>query len=293
MADRKPLKVDTSGVAEFGSGDTVGLALGGTGATSASGARTNLGLGSAALISSPAWRGHIYGLTLANNVSDANNDIDVAVGNIWDNSSDVLLELTSGLTKRLDASWAVGSGNGGLDTGSKANSTWYHVWLIRRSDTGVVDALFSTSATSPTMPANYDQKALIESVLTDGSGNIRAFINRGDTVEWAARISDLNTTSPSTSEALLTVSTPPGRSVEWRGTLFVNNTATNTRLSVGAADGTSANIVALFAQVSGVTISGFATTLTNTSSQIRYDANTGTGWNVAAIETSGWRGFRR
>ena len=39
-----------------------------------------------------------------------------------------------------------------------ANDTWYHVWLIKRADTGVVDALFSLSATAPTMPANYTRQ---------------------------------------------------------------------------------------------------------------------------------------
>ena len=88
--------------------------------------------------------GYRYGCTIANNAGDATNDIDIAAG-IWaDDTGAVLLRLASGITKRLDAAWAVGSGNGGLDTGSIANTT-YHLWLIMRSDTGVVDVLFSAS----------------------------------------------------------------------------------------------------------------------------------------------------
>ncbi|MBP6818353.1 MAG: hypothetical protein KBC46_03515 [Ferrovibrio sp.] len=135
---------------------------------------------SAGVLTGTVLRGHIDGLTLSNNVSDANNDIDIAAGQAADDGAAAYLSLGATLTKRLDAAWAVGSGNGGIDTGSKANSTWYHLWLIQRPDTGVVDALFSTSATAPTMPANYTRKRRIGAVLTDGSGNIRAFTQIGD-----------------------------------------------------------------------------------------------------------------
>ena len=114
--------------------------------------------------------GHLYGLTLSNNGSDATNDIDIAAGTARDASDTVNMVLASALTKRLDASWAVGTGNGGLDTGSIADTT-YHVWLIKRSDTGVVDALFSTSATSPTMPSDYDYKLLIGYLVRASSTN--------------------------------------------------------------------------------------------------------------------------
>ena len=45
------------------------------------------------------------------------------------------------------------SGANGLDTGSEANSTWYHIWVIAKAD-GTVAGLFSTSASSPTMPTD-------------------------------------------------------------------------------------------------------------------------------------------
>jgi hypothetical protein len=44
------------------------------------------------------------------------------------------------------------SGANGLDTGTEANSTWYHVFVIAKDDS-TVDALISTSATAPTMPS--------------------------------------------------------------------------------------------------------------------------------------------
>lgn len=112
--------------------------------------------------------------------TDADHDVDIAPGSCRDDGDAANLRLASVLTKQLDAAWSVGDDQGGLDTGSIAATTLYAVWLIKRSDTGVVDALFSTSFTSPTMPTNYDLKRLIGSVYTDGSSDIYAFIQSGD-----------------------------------------------------------------------------------------------------------------
>lgn len=160
-----------------------------------------------------APRGHIFGLTLSNNSTDANNDIDIAAGQAAsDDSTAVMLTLSSAITKRLDAAWAVGDGNGGLDTGSKATSTCYFVWLIRRSDTGVVDVLFSTSKTSPTMPTNYDQKRRLPgAIFTDASGNIRAFTQVGKRrFDFVTRVADVSATNPGSTAVLRTVTVPTG-----------------------------------------------------------------------------------
>lgn len=124
------------------------------------------------------------GLKLSNNGTDANNDIDIATGRCADATGAVEMTLASALTKQLDAAWAVGTNQGGLDTGAKANSTWYHVWVIKRSDTGVVDVLFSTSASSPTMPTNYNYKRRIGAIRTNSSGNIIAFLQYNDEFLW-------------------------------------------------------------------------------------------------------------
>ena len=129
-------------------------------------------------------RGGIGGLTCSNNGTDGDHDIDIAVGYATDYGNAVVMELTSSITKQIDATWAVGTNAGGLDTGAVAASTGYGVYLIRRSDTGVVDALFSTdmsaAGSSVTMPTNYDQKRLIGWVRTDSSSNILAFTQSGD-----------------------------------------------------------------------------------------------------------------
>ena len=153
-------------------------------------------------------RGVQWGLELSNNGTDATNDIDIAVGVASDVTAGRYLQLSSALTKRLDAAWAVGTGNGGLDTGTIANTT-YHIWLIRRSDTGVVDALFSTSASSPTMPAGYDQKCRIGSILR-AAGAIRAFFQVGDYFYLKTPVLDVDLTDPGTAASGITLTVPAG-----------------------------------------------------------------------------------
>jgi hypothetical protein len=129
-------------------------------------------------------RGQIYGLTLSNNVTDPTNDIDIAAGSAVDSTGVVSMLLASSLTKRLDAAWAVGNNQGGLDTGSVGNNVYY-VWLIRRPDTGVVDVLFSLSNTAPTMPTNYTQKEIIGSFSRIAATNSapRSYSQKEDT-DW-------------------------------------------------------------------------------------------------------------
>ncbi|UFS83216.1 hypothetical protein LPB79_13260 [Rhizobium sp. T136] len=202
------------------------VVAGGTGATSVAGAQTSLsvvGFNSQTLTAaqqaqaranvSAALFGHLYGLTLSNNATDATNDIDIAAGEAASTeASPVLMVLASALTKRLDAAWAVGSGNGGLDTGSIANTT-YHVWLIQRSDTGVVDALFSASATAPTMPTNYDRKRRIGSIIRK-SAAIIAFSQRGDQFLFSTVQEDISQANPGVVALTPTLTVPSGIVVE-------------------------------------------------------------------------------
>ena len=124
-------------------------------------------------------KNYITGLVLSND-TDTDHDVNITDGQCRDSTDTENIILSSEITKRIDASWAVGDNSGGMDTGSVSASTLYAVWVIKRSDTGVVDALFSTSFSSPTMPTNYDYKRLVGWVLTDGSSNILGFRQHGD-----------------------------------------------------------------------------------------------------------------
>lgn len=66
------------------------------------------------------------------------------------------------------------SGANGLDTGSEASNTTYFIWLIGKSD-GTIAGLFSTSASSPTMPSGYTYKKLVGFNRNNGSSNLYGY----------------------------------------------------------------------------------------------------------------------
>jgi len=170
--------------------------------------------------------GLIVGLALSNNGSDANNDVDIATGFCTADDWAGGLALTAALTKRSDAAWSVGSGNGGMDTGSKANDSWGYVWLIGRSDTGVVDALFSASATAPTMPTGYDKKRRIGAIYFGATtAPIRAFRQDGDVFTWDVVSQDDNSTNPGTAARTPTLKAPPNSTAVFDFVLVNGTTA--------------------------------------------------------------------
>ncbi|MGH6719631.1 MAG: hypothetical protein ACREER_09965, partial [Alphaproteobacteria bacterium] len=201
------------------------------------------------------------------------------------------------ITKRLDAAWVVGTNQGGIDTGAKAATTMYAVWLIKRSDTGVVDALFSTSFTAPTMPASYDRKRLIGSVVTDATPNIIAYTQAGDYFRYTGDviqdISDATITSDTFETG--TVSVPPS-CLAHLYTLNSNPTATNSpgRIvvrTVGAADAPNTDSENFASIETSGTFDHVAATgwvLTNASRQIEYAASAGTGSSTVTIRTIGF-----
>lgn len=71
------------------------------------------------------------------------------------------------------------SGASGLDTGSEGSSRWYYIYIIRKSSDGTINGLLSESATSPTLPSGYDQKALISAVRNDSSSDFIDFVQVG------------------------------------------------------------------------------------------------------------------
>lgn len=73
------------------------------------------------------------------------------------------------------------SGAGGLDTGTEANSTWYHIWLIGQSD-GTLSAVFSTSTTTPTLPSGYTFYGYVGALYNNSIGNFREINQLGNVV---------------------------------------------------------------------------------------------------------------
>lgn len=156
-------------------------------------------------------RGHLYGMTLSNNATDATNDIDIAAGSCVDSTGTDVMTLSASITKQLDNAWAVGTNLGGLDAGTIANTT-YHVYVIKRPDTGVVDVIFSTSASSPTLPTNYTLYRRIGSIIRS-AGAILAFVQDGDLFLYSTPINEVAATNPGTSAVTRNMTVPQGITV--------------------------------------------------------------------------------
>lgn len=243
-------------------------------------------------------RGYLAGLQLANNGTDPTNDIDIAVGAARDGANSADMVLASALTKQLDAAWAVGNNAGGLDTGAVGNNT-YHVWLIKRADTGVVDALFSLSASSPTMPANYTLKRRIGSIVRTGAA-IKAFSQQGDEFLWNAAVLDVNQTNPGTAAVLRTLTIPTGIKVLARVRASVYFAAavgqrpalllTSPDESDQAPSSTAApwNEGNYFSDTDSSQPATVREIRTNTSGQIRSRQTTSDGNTKFALATYGW-----
>mgnify|MGYP000034034016 FL=1 len=149
-------------------------------------------------------RGRIAGLTVSNNVSTPNTKLDIAVGEATDSSVAVTM---SGAAATLDIT-TTGVALG-LDTGTRANNTWYHLYLIGKAD-GTTTYIASTSASAPAYPTGYIYGRRIFSFLTDGSANIVPFLHREETVHWAASFADIATADMATTNALYALTVPAG-----------------------------------------------------------------------------------
>ena len=154
-------------------------------------------------------RGWLGGLTMSNDGTNPNPVVDTAAGVANADDATTLMTLPA-FTKNANAAWVAGTGNGCLASGSSlAANTWYHLFVIARTDTGVVDELCSTSATAPPLPTNYTKKRRIGSFKTDGAAHILAFSQLGDEFIWATPVTDVNVTTLGTTPVTYTLASVP------------------------------------------------------------------------------------
>lgn len=159
------------------------------------------------------WRGLTYlptAITIANDVSTPNTKIDFS-GGVFQFSDGSGQAVASAWTKTTGA-WVAGNGNGGLDTGSVAINTWYHSYAIYNPTTHASDYIFSTNASSPTLPTGYTKYKRLRAsqIFTDGSANIIPSFSDGIQTSWVTVRQDIAVTNPGTSAVLRTLSIPLG-----------------------------------------------------------------------------------
>jgi hypothetical protein len=209
-------------------------------------------------------RSHLAGLDMS--TAGGSTTMTVAAGIAADSGNVDMISIASPIGKTT-AVWAVGSGNGGLDTGSIAANTWYHFFVIKRPDTQVTDVLFSLSPSAPTMPASYTLKRRIGTRKTNASSQWIAFSQNGDEVLLAAVAQDVAVGAggvTSTAAAFTLASIPTGikvnaliwgslnASVAWNGAILSPDNGGTTFFNFnGAAAQTSSQALNVRTNTSG------------------------------------------
>lgn len=127
-----------------------------------------------AALQAPIATASATGLIVTNNAGTPDTKADVTVTKAVLVNSSGHPRLYSGGTLTVNLAT---TGANGLDTGLKANSTWYHIYLISNGTTTA--SLASTSATSPALPGSYTYFMRVGAMQTDGSGNLYRTIQKG------------------------------------------------------------------------------------------------------------------
>ena len=223
------------------------------------------------------------GLTL----SLASPSVDIAAGRaVSATAGNRAIAVFSGVfSKNLSATWAVGSGNGGRFTGTLAANQAWHVFIIRNTTTGAIDAGFDSSATGANIPSGWVGR-IIGSVMLDGAIALRPFVQKGDRFEWTTAVQDFNNANTTTTTTnLITLTVPTGLNVIAFGRLAAGGSGGG-NISGGFPDVTAD---VLFATFSGIFIP--SEIQTNTSAQIRFYASianiTGVLWTRGFIHPRG------
>jgi hypothetical protein len=238
-------------------------------------------------------RGYLSGLILS--TAGASSSFGVSVGVAVDKAQTDFMQLTSAVTKTTGA-FTAGSGNGSLDTGTIAVSTWYHVHEIKNLSTGAVDILTSTSATSPTLPSGFTIFRRIGSLKTDASSHWVSFTQRGDEFTLVTTVTDISNSTQSTTAVTYTMaSVPTGIVVKWLGSGDFESTANEAGGRVVALDkadqaATSGSVGAeslLVIAAAGVArLTAKVAAYTNTSAQISVRADVAL--SSFHLNTGGW-----
>lgn len=252
-----------------------------------------------------APRGHIFGLELSNNATDASHDLDIAAGECAsDASTPVMITLGAGITKRLDATFAEGTGNGGMASGNSLGpSRTLVIWAISKAD-GTADVIAtdgSGDALSLTLPTGFVNKRVIMLLRTDGSSSVRGFSQRGDTILWDSTSADVEAVNPGTSAVLRSLSLPSLRPVEALGvvTLLQNDVDTTVAVLISSLDQTDqtpvvggAHTLSLHSYAASRTTTGFRVR-TNAIGQIRSRLSVSNANTTLYLTTEGYVYDRR
>ena len=159
-------------------------------------------------------RGYVDGFITRRDPVDTDHDIEIGIGIARDSTNTKVLERTSVITKKIDVAWAAGDNAGGYPTGAAAigANDWIHVFLIRKTSDGSIDAGFDKSFTAANLLADatgYSEFLLIWSVRLDGASNIIDYRQYEDECWWTDSVQDVSAANPGTAQVSHTLDRVP------------------------------------------------------------------------------------
>lgn len=214
----------------------------------------------------------------------------------------LLMSLVAATQGNTAGTWVVGTNQNKLDTGAIGATQTWHVYVIERPDTGVVDIAFSQSATTVTVgaaiPSAYTKQRRIGSFTTDGANAIVEFSQDGDdfVLSGATLPALYSQGTPGVAAVLATLpGIPTGLKVGVRCN-FQMSTDINTNYvyfsspdQADIAPAATTSPLHQFNNLTAATVVGQLTGLrTNTSAQIRYRLTGSDAGVTVRIQALGW-----
>jgi len=235
----------------------------------------------------------VYGLILGNwsgTADRVNFGVTISPGQCRGNG--VTAARTVTWAKMLNAAWAKGFGAGGLDTGSVQPNATYHAHGIRENATGDLDVLLSASAASPVVPTGWTRVQRLGPVLTDGSGNIRPFVQSGNQFWHNVEGGVVNYSQAGVrAKSAIAVTVPTGVRVEAILSLYIHASGTDVQATGNLYDGINTNIRVRARIYGSASVNGIEQELrqfTDTSAQILFSLGSTHASTASSLNTLGW-----
>lgn len=216
------------------------------------------------------------------------------------NSSNVIYMNNGSFFTKTTSSFLAGSGNGMLDTGSIAASTWYHTYIISNAGGSLTDFICSLSPASPSMPSGYTFFRRIGSFLTNASSQITLFFQIGNYFQWSPSKYDYNGVCSATKSNTVLPSIPTGIQViadlriaqralsSTTSPLIVSSPSISESSPDGIGTFNTSPLFDVASPSANITATMQARVLTNTSAQVAVQSATTDGTIGNNIITKGW-----
>jgi ribulose bisphosphate carboxylase small subunit len=253
----------------------------------------------------PLPRNFIQGCLCSPNLANPNTHLDISDGTVWIANAGRTLEFLRtmvGATKRANANWAAGTGQGGVFTGANlVANTWYGVYAMFNPTTQATDWGFSTVAADGTdAPVGWLTRR-VAYIRSNSSSQIVGFSQAGRYFQWTTPSIDVNgVVNVPTVATLYPLLVPPyRRRVNFQGVYFGNSydylwlsspliadlapDVNSGRISLQPGSGASAGSVSPY---------GNFNMMTDDSGRIRARASALTAVNALTIATLGWEDDR-